>query len=92
MEEVKKFHFDNHLKALEDNRNFLLLNKISINTLIVILLEFYELENEKSFPIINGILENYFNRNNIKAIHFFEEEDTEILQSIWEQFHHSLPN
>ena len=38
VEEVKKHHFQNNLRALEDNRNFLLLNKISEHTIVVILL------------------------------------------------------
>lgn len=36
-------------------------------------------------------MENYFNRNNIKPVDFFEENyDVEVLINIWEQFHHIL--
>lgn len=91
LHELKAFHFENNLRALEESRNFLQLNKISLTTLIPILLEFSVFENSQaSNSIINNIMENYFNRNNIRAADFFEDNDVEPLQIIWEQFHHTL--
>ena len=95
LEDIKQHHFQNNLKSLEDNRNFLQLNKISIKTLIQLLMEYYfqvsmNENNERSCSIINNIMETYFNRNNIRATDFFDENEVESLQTIWEQFHHTL--
>ena len=38
LEDLKKYHFQNNLRALEDNRNFLQLNKITVETLICLLI------------------------------------------------------
>lgn len=89
-EEIKNYHFETNLKCLEDNRKFLQLNKISLETLVPILLEYHRKMGENGNTTINNILENYFNRNNIRPADFFEEYDFEFLQVIWEQFHHSL--
>lgn len=40
--EIKKIHIDHNLRALESNKNFLQLNKISLQTLIPLLLEYYQ--------------------------------------------------
>lgn len=40
--EIKKVHIDHNLRALESNKNFLQLNKISKSTLIPLLLEYHQ--------------------------------------------------
>ena len=37
-------------------------------------------------------MENYFNRNSIRAADFFDEYDVESLLAIWEIYHHTLQN
>jgi hypothetical protein len=90
--EIKKIHIENGLRALDSNRNFLLLNKISVETLVSLLIDYYHYErSEEGAKVINNILQNYFNRNNILAVEFFErEENVGVLLRIWENFHHML--
>ena len=83
LEYLKQYHFQNNLRALEDNRNFLQLSKISLDTLIPLLVEYHAFANDKANATINNIMENYFNRNNIRATDFFKEYEVEPLMIIW---------
>lgn len=56
-----------------------------------LLLEYFGKVEDQGASIINNILENYFNRNNIRPLDFFEKhDDVDVLLNIWEQFHHIL--
>ena len=37
-------------------------------------------------------MENYFNRNSIRAADFFDDYDVESLLNIWEVYHHTIQN
>lgn len=71
MHEIKNFHFDTKLKILESSKNYLQLNKLSEATLSSLLLDFHALKVEKGDQIINHIMENYFNRKNIRPGVYF---------------------
>ena len=70
------------MKLLENNKNYLQLNKISIDTLNTILIEYEDLFGEESHQTINNVLENFLNRNNLSASIYFTPE-IEVLKKIW---------
>lgn len=87
---MKTFHFDTKLKILESSKNYLQLNKLSETTLASLLLDFHNLKVEKGDQIINHIMENYFNRKNIRPAIFFANEQYDELRKIWETYHHKI--
>jgi hypothetical protein len=72
-EGFKNYHFDSKLKILESSKNYLQLNKLSQITLANLLLDFHVLKVDKGDQIISHIMENYFNRKNIRPALFFNQ-------------------
>jgi hypothetical protein len=78
---------ENRLKLLEDTRNYLQLSKISPEAFNVIVQEFWNRFGESEGKVINNVLENYFNRNNVKPLIYLRSHLPKLLP-LWLKYHH----
>jgi hypothetical protein len=84
------YHFENGLKALESTKNYLQLGKLSEDSLNYLLAEYLRMQGETAEPVINHILENYFNRKSLRPADYFLPPALAPLRAIWEKYHHKL--
>jgi hypothetical protein len=52
--------------------------------------QFVAKSNETDYKLINNVMENYFNRNNIKAIHYLQDNNLPKLLTVWQKYHHTV--
>lgn len=80
----------NKLRVLQDSKNYLQLNKITPDTFTSLTTQFSSICSESDWPILNTIMENYFNRIGIKAVSYFQSNNCNKLAQIWSKFHHMM--
>lgn len=56
---------------LESNKSYLQLGKVSSETFNCLLLTFLR-SNGNDNKVVSSVMENYFNRNNIKPLHYLQ--------------------
>ena len=72
-QEIRDYHLENDLKVLTNSKNYLRLNKIKPEALNSLLIEYLERVGNKGDEIVNHILENYFYRNKLTAVDYFQD-------------------
>jgi hypothetical protein len=86
--QILEIHLANKLKFLEDSRSYLQLNKLSDETFNFIISEFIRRYGETDCKVLNNVMENYFNRKNVKPMAYFKQYGLVKLQTVWMKYHH----
>jgi hypothetical protein len=76
------------LALIENTRCYLQLGKIENDTFNALLTAYIDRGVDKNDKILNNVMENYFNRKNIKAIPYLQSHNLTLLLKIWMNYHH----
>ena len=70
-EEVVSIHMEGRLRMLESSKSYLQLGRVSNESFNCLLLAFIK-SNGNDNKVVNSVMENYFNRNNIKPLTYLQ--------------------
>lgn len=86
--EVLRFHLQNGLEVLANEKAFLQLARISEQAFKDLILGFVLERGVEGERMINRAMENYFNRKGIKPMAFLAESNLQFLRAVWMNYHH----